>query len=68
MTNNDCKYCWCNTCAELSECLKHRDGAKTETKSGKLRPRPCVGCEIGERYMPRKRITDEIPPDCFMPF
>lgn len=47
-TIQDCRRCWCDTCAKLEECEKHGDG---RTPDG-LRPFPCVGCKNGMRFKP----------------
>ena len=47
----DCRACWCDTCAKLEECEKHRDGTKWDG----IRPFPCIGCLNGMRFRPRDK-------------
>lgn len=46
----DCRACWCDTCAKLEDCEKHRDGAEADG----LRPFPCIGCLNGMRFKPQE--------------
>ena len=51
----DCRACWCDACAKLEECQKHRDGAKPDG----IRPLPCIGCVNGLRFKPREEAPCE---------
>ena len=61
----DCKACWCNTCAILEKCEKMRDGLMLSDiypkRNAPARPRPCAGCNDGDRFMP---IYEEANGDC----
>ena len=43
----DCRGCWCNTCAAIEECENGREGFQLDG----VRPRPCLGCYDGMRFM-----------------
>jgi len=47
----DCRGCWCNTCATLEECENILDGWEPDG----IRPLPCVGCFDGMRFKPIER-------------
>lgn len=51
----DCRGCWCDTCAKLEECEKHREGEKPDG----IRPFPCIGCLDGMRFMPKEEARCE---------
>ena len=57
----DCRACWCDTCAKLEECEKHRDGAEADG----LRPFPCIGCLNGMRFKAQEEepCADYLPID-----
>lgn len=46
----DCRNCWCDRCAKLEECKKHRDDAEADG----IRPLPCIGCVDGIRFKPKE--------------
>lgn len=46
----DCHACWCDTCAKLEGCGKHREGQKADG----IYPYPCTGCANGMRFRPQE--------------
>lgn len=42
----DCANCWCKDCADLNQC-------KVDLNYN-IRPMPCVGCNLGMRFMPKE--------------
>ena len=47
---SDCRNCWCNTCANLEDCIDcPPDGWEVQS----LTPYPCIGCNDGKRFMPK---------------
>lgn len=47
----DCRACWCDVCARLEECQKHREDEEPDG----VRPSPCAGCANGMRFKPKER-------------
>ena len=49
----DCRACWCNTCAEILNCENIREGWQPDGE----RPNPCVGCFDGMRFTPKEKAA-----------
>lgn len=47
----DCQACWCDRCALIDRCQRHRDGEQGDAQT----PNPCAGCEDGMRFFPVER-------------
>lgn len=54
----DCQGCWCNTCANIHQCIndpfvpEENQIPGSITHPGEIRPYPCIGCDDAKRYMP----------------
>ena len=56
----DCRACWCNTCANIEDCIDAPEG----WQRGVLRPYPCADCADGRMYMPKNTTWASIPKSC----
>jgi len=51
--NDDCLFCWCDTCGFLNDCGKRRPMISSGV------PLPCTDCKPGDKFTPRAWIKGE---------